>query len=63
LGTYQITCPDTDLACSLFELASRARHPDMTWYTTGQFNHARGFYDWYRQGSGSAVDHCARAAS
>jgi hypothetical protein len=25
----------------------------MTWYTTGQFNHARGFYDRYRQGSGN----------
>jgi hypothetical protein len=30
-----------------------ARHPDLTWYTTGQFQHARGFYERYRQGSTS----------
>ena len=30
-----------------------ARHPGVTWYTTGQFKHARGFYDRYRQGSDS----------
>ncbi len=30
-----------------------ARHPDLTWYTTGQFRHARGFYDRYRQHSPS----------
>jgi hypothetical protein len=29
------------------------RHPDLTWYTTGQFRHARGFYDRYRQHSPS----------
>jgi hypothetical protein len=30
-----------------------ARHPDVAWYTTGQFKHARGFYDRYRQSSRS----------
>lgn len=30
-----------------------ARHPGLTWYTTGQFPHARGFYEHYRQGSAS----------
>jgi len=30
-----------------------ARHPDLTWYTTGQFNEARGFYERYRHGSAS----------
>lgn len=27
------------------------RHPDLTWYTTGQFKEAKGFYDRYRQDS------------
>lgn len=27
------------------------RHPDAVWYTTGQYKHARGFYDRYRQDS------------
>lgn len=27
------------------------RHPDLTWFTTGQFSHAKGFYDRYRQDS------------
>jgi hypothetical protein len=30
-----------------------ARHPDLTWYTTGQFQHARSFYERYRQSSTS----------
>jgi hypothetical protein len=30
-----------------------SRHPDLTWYTTGQLPHARGFYDRHRQGSDS----------
>ena len=31
-----------------------ACHPDLTWYTTGQFKDARGFYDRrYRQSSAS----------
>jgi hypothetical protein len=30
-----------------------ARHPDLTWYTTGQYKHARGFYDRYRRESAS----------
>jgi hypothetical protein len=29
------------------------RHPDLTWYTTAQFQHARGFYERYRQSSTS----------
>jgi hypothetical protein len=29
------------------------RHPDITWYTTGQFKEAKGFYDRYRQDSAS----------
>jgi hypothetical protein len=29
------------------------RHPDLTWYTTGQFKEAKGFYDRYRQDSAS----------
>jgi hypothetical protein len=31
----------------------QARHTDLTWYTTGQFKDARGFYDRYRQHSDS----------
>lgn len=37
------------LALSQLEI----RHPDLTWYTTGQFQHARGFYERYRQSSAS----------
>lgn len=43
--------------CGLGRLALgqlEARHPGLTWYTTGQFKHARGFYDRYRQNSDSA---------
>jgi hypothetical protein len=29
------------------------RHPRLTWYTTGQFKEAKGFYDRYRQDSAS----------
>lgn len=29
------------------------RHPGVTWHTTGQLQHARGFYDRYRQDSSS----------
>jgi hypothetical protein len=29
------------------------RHPGLTWYTTSQFKHARGFYDRYRRDSNS----------
>lgn len=31
-----------------------ARHPGLTWYTTGQLTYARGFYDRYRQNSASS---------
>lgn len=53
---YKIGFPDDWQFCGLGRLALsqlEARHPDLTWYTTGQFKHARGFYDRYRQGSGS----------
>jgi hypothetical protein len=30
-----------------------ALHPDLVWYTTAQYLNARGFYDRYRQDSGS----------
>ena len=42
--------------CGLGRRALRqleARHPDVAWYTTGQYKHARGFYDRYRQDSNS----------
>jgi hypothetical protein len=53
---YKIGFPDDWQFCGLGRLALsqlEARHPNLTWYTTGQFKHARGFYDRYRQGSGS----------
>ena len=53
---YKIGFPDDWQFCGLGRLALsqlEARHPDLTWYTTGQSRHARGFYDRYRQGSGS----------
>ena len=52
----QVGFPDDWQFCGLGRLALsqlEARHPDLTWYTTGQSRHARGFYDRYRQGSGS----------
>jgi len=42
--------------CGLGRLALRqleARHPELAWYTTTQYGHARGFYDRYRQDSDS----------
>jgi hypothetical protein len=53
---YNIGFPTDWQFCGLGRLALNqleARHPEMAWYTTGQFQHARGFYDRYRQGSGS----------
>ena len=53
---YKIGFPDEWQFCGLGRLALsqlEARHPDLTWYTTGQSRHARGFYDRYRQGSTS----------
>jgi hypothetical protein len=53
---YQIEfAPDWQF-CGFGRLALgqlEVRHPDLTWYTTGQFQHARGFYERYRQGSTS----------
>jgi GNAT superfamily N-acetyltransferase len=42
--------------CGFGTLALReleTRHPGLTWYITGQYAHAKGFYERYRQGSGS----------
>ena len=53
---YKIGFPDEWQFCGFGRLALsqlEARHPDLTWYTTGQSRHARGFYDRYRQGSTS----------
>jgi hypothetical protein len=53
---YKIEFAPDWQACGFGRLAlSRleARHPDLTWCTTGQFSDAKGFYDRYRQGSTS----------
>jgi hypothetical protein len=53
---YKIEFPPDWQFCGLGRLALsqlEVRHPEMTWYTTGQFQHARGFYDRYRQDSDS----------
>jgi len=53
---YKIEFPPDWQFCGLGRLALsqlEIRHADLTWYTTGQFKHARGFYCRYRQGSGS----------
>src|SRR6266545_5711765 len=53
---YKISFSPDWQFCGLGRLAlaqMEARHPDLNWYTTGQFTHARGFYDHYRQGSDS----------
>lgn len=42
--------------CGLGRMALRQleqRHSDLTWYTTGQLGHARGFYERYRHDSAS----------
>jgi hypothetical protein len=53
---YKIGFPGDWQFCGLGRLALsqlEARHPDLTWHTTGQLKNARGFYDRYRQTSGS----------
>jgi hypothetical protein len=53
---YKIGFPDDWQFCGFGRLALsqlEVRHPDLTWYTTGQLKNARGFYDRYRQGSAS----------
>jgi hypothetical protein len=53
---YKIGFPDDWQFCGFGRLALsqlEARHPDLTWHTTGQLKNARGFYDRYRQTSGS----------
>lgn len=53
---YKIGFPDGWQFCGLGRLALReleARHPDLTWHTTCQLKNAQGFYDRYRQTSGS----------
>jgi hypothetical protein len=51
---YKISFEPDFQFCGLGRLALNqfeARHPGLTWYTTGQFRHARGFYDRCRQNS------------
>jgi hypothetical protein len=53
---YKVSFDPDFQFCGLGRLALgqlEARHPGLTWYTTGQFKHARGFYDRYRQDSDS----------
>lgn len=53
---YKITFNADFRFCGLGRLALdqlEARHPGLTWYTTGQSENARGFYDCYRQHSDS----------
>jgi hypothetical protein len=53
---YQIEFTPDWQFCGLGRLALsqlEVRHPDLTWYTTGQLQHARGFYEHYRQSSTS----------
>jgi hypothetical protein len=53
---YKITFPPDWQFCGLGRLALSQlehRHAGLTWYTTGQLSHARGFYDRYRRGSAS----------
>lgn len=53
---YKIGFPTDWQYCGLGTLALRQledRHRGLTWYTTDQPKHARGFYDRYRQDSGS----------
>jgi hypothetical protein len=53
---YKISFDPDFQFCGLGRLALgqlEARHPGLTWYTTGQFKDARGFYDRYRQDSDS----------
>src|ERR1700677_805268 len=53
---YKIGFLDDWQFCGLGRLALsqlEARHPDLTWHTTGQLRKARGFCDGYRQTSGS----------
>jgi hypothetical protein len=53
---YKIGFPTDWQFCGLGRLALsqlEARHPDLTWYTTGQLSHTRGLYDRYRQASSS----------
>jgi hypothetical protein len=53
---YKIGFPDDWQFCGFGRLALsqlEVRHPDLTWYTTCQLMNARGFYDRYRQASGS----------
>lgn len=53
---YKITFSPDWQFCGLGRLALSQledRHADLTWYTTGQLSHARGFYDRYRRRSTS----------
>jgi hypothetical protein len=51
---HKIGFPTDWQFCGLGRMALsqlEARHPGLTWYTTGQFKDSRGFYDRYRQSS------------
>ena len=53
---YKIEFPPDWQFCRLGRLALaqlEGRHPGVTWYTTGQYAHAQGFYDRYRRGRAS----------
>lgn len=53
---YKVSFDPDFQFCGLGRLALgqlEARHPALTWFTTGQFKDARGFYDRYRQDSDS----------
>jgi hypothetical protein len=53
---YKVSFDPDFQFCGLGRLALgqlEARHPDLAWFTTAQFQQARGFYDRYRQDSDS----------
>lgn len=53
---YKIGFPPDWQCCGFGRLALgelETRHPGVTWHTTGQYAHTRGFYSKYRQASTS----------
>lgn len=53
---YKISFDSDWQFCGLGRMSLReieTRHPGLTWYTTAQYGHARGFYDRYRRDSDS----------
>jgi hypothetical protein len=58
---YKIEFPPDWQFCGFGRLALNAleaRHPTLTWYTTGQYAWSQGFYDRYRQTSSSPWTVC-----